>query len=240
MTVLVHPGRPGGVSGPDPRLVRLLVLAATAMVATHWLRLLPLGVAAPGATRYEDFVDLLTPYVVVGPLLAALARTGADRRTWAGALAGAAVFVQGHGIHLAANSIRHARGPGAPVDLWDEHVGHWLWFVGLALLVAATAPALGQALGLAGVRPGPGARALAVLVGFTWAANVVEGGVVPLGTALAVGLAALGRRPQTGATGPLLVLAFGVSLAAVAAWGLWWGGFPQPSELGWLSSPLSR
>ena len=47
-------------------------------------------------------------------------------------------------------------------------------------------------------------------------------------------------RQQTGATGPLLVLAFGVSLVTVAAWGLWWGGFPQPSELGWLSSPLSR
>lgn len=30
---------------------RLLALSATALVLTHWLRLLPLGYAAPGATR---------------------------------------------------------------------------------------------------------------------------------------------------------------------------------------------
>ena len=37
-----------------------------------------------------------------------------------------------------------------------------------------------------------------------------------------------------------VVLAFGLALVLVAAWGAWWGGWPQPSELGWLSRPLSR
>ena len=236
MTLLAQRAAAVGSPVASPRVTRLLVLSTLAMVATHWLRLLPLGFEAPGSTRYEDFVDLLTPYVVAGPALAALAHVGAPRRTWMLALLGAAAFTQGHGVHLAANSIRHARGPGAPVDLWDERVGHWIWFVGLALLVAAVT----HAVRLDGARVGPAAAGLAGLVGLTWAANVVEGGMVPLGTALAVALIVLGWRQRGGATGRLMVLAFVVSLLLVAAWGLWHGGFPQPSELGWLSRPLSR
>jgi hypothetical protein len=49
-----------------------------------------------------------------------------------------------------------------------------------------------------------------------------------------------GWRRRGTPTGRLLVLAFGLSLVLVAAWGAWWGGFPEPSELGWLSSPFSR
>jgi hypothetical protein len=206
---------------------RLLAASAVAMVLTHWLRLLPLGVAAPGATRYEDFVDLLTPYVLVGPALAVLARTGASRRSWALALLGAAVFTQGHGLHLAANSITFASGDAPPAYLWDEQVGHHLWFAGLTLLVVVVVQAVRT------LRVGPSACALGALVGLTWTANVVEGGAVPFGSALALGLAAYGWRLR-GSTGRLLVLAFGLSLGLIAAYGLWQGGFPQPSELGWL------
>ena len=211
-------------------VARLLALSAVALVATHWLRLLPLSLAAPGATRYEDFVDLLTPYVVAGPALAAMARTGADRRTWTAALLGTAVFVQGHGIHLSANSISYARGPQAPVHLWDETIGHLLWFAGLALLVGAVVLAVRAER----VGASPRAVALAALVGLTWAANVVEGGLVPLGSALAVALVVLGWRTRRAGAGRLLVVSFGLSLALVAAYGAWQRGFPQPSELGWL------
>lgn len=218
-----------------PRARRLLGWSAVALVATHWLRLLPLGFEAPGATRYEDFVDLLTPYAVAGPALAALALVGGSRRSWAMALLGAAAFTQGHGIHLSANSIRHAVGPVAPVDLWDERIGHWLWFVGLTVLTAAVTHAVAGAVPAG--RAGP---SLAALVGLTWAANVVEAGTVPLGVLLAGGLVAQGWRLRTTETGRLLVLAFGLALLLVAVWGAWWGGFPQPSELGWLSRPLTR
>ena len=235
MTVLAS--RDASVAGPPPRprVLRLLAVSAVALVATHWLRLLPLGFEAPGATRYEDFVDLVTPYAVAGPALAALAAVGASRRTWTLALLGAGAFTQGHGVHLSANSIRHAVGPVAPVDLWDEGVGHWIWFVGLALLTAAVAHAVAGA-----VPAGRAGHALAALVGLTWAANVVEAGIVPLGVLLAAGLAAQGWRLRATATGRLLVLAFGASLVLVAAWGAWWGGFPEPSDLGWLSRPFSR
>jgi hypothetical protein len=235
VTVLASRGTDVPAGPVGSRALRLLGWSVAALVATHWLRLLPLGFEAPGATRYEDFVDLLTPYAVAGPALAAVAAVGATRRTWVLTLLGAGAFTQGHGVHLSANSIRHAIGPAAPVDLWDERVSHWIWFTGLALLTAAVAHAV------AGVVPaGRAGLPLAALVGLTWAANVVEAGSVPLGVVLAGGLVAQGWRLRSTPTGQLLVLAFGLALVLVAAWGAWWGGFPQPSELGWLSRPLTR
>ena len=211
-------------------VARLLAASAVAMVLTHWLRLLPLGYPAPGETRYEDFVDLVTPYVVVGPALAVLARTGAPQRAWALALTGAAVFVQGHGLHLSANAISFTQGPAQPAYLWDEQVGHHLWFAGLVLLLVVV---VRQVRGLP-LPAGAGAVVLACLVGLTWAANVVEGGAVPFGSVLAVGLTAYGWRLRATATGRLLVVAFGLALMLTAAYGVVQGGFPQPSELGWL------
>ena len=76
--------------------------------------------------------------------------------------------------------------------------------------------------------------ALALLVGTTWAANVVEAGQAPLGAALATGLVGYGWWTRDRAPGRLLVLACSLSLALVLGWGLWHGGYPQPSELGWL------
>lgn len=209
---------------------RLLAASAVAMVLTHWLRLAPMGYAAPGSTRWEDFVDLPTPYVVAGPALAVLARTGAGRRAWALALLGAAAFASGQGMHISANSISYASGPADPAYLWDEQVGHHLWFAGLTLLLVVVVRAV-ERLPLP---TGPTPEALAVLVGVTWAANVVEGGAVPFGATLAAGLTAYGWRTRDRPTGRLLALAFGLSLLLVAVYGIQHGGFPQPSELGWL------
>ena len=209
---------------------RLLAASAVALVLTHWLRLAPLGFAAPGATRWEDFVDLLTPYVVAGPALVVLARTDASRRLWAAALAGSVLFVQGHGLHLSANSITFASGPAPPAYLWDEQVGHHLWFAGLTVLVLAVDRAT-RGLPL---RAGAAATVLALLVGVTWAANVVEAGAASFGSAVAVGLVAYGWRSRARATGRLLAVGYGLSLLLIAAYGVVLGGYPQPSELGWL------
>lgn len=232
-------GTPPGRPCPRHRHGVLLAVAATATVLTHWLRLLPLGRAAPGATRWEDWADLLTPYLVGGPLLAALAVLAVSRRRWAVALTGAAAFVQGHGVHLSANSIAHARGSAAPVHLWDETVGHALWFSGLAVLVGT---AVGATSGAAVrevpvVRPrvlaSAGLVLLVPVLGITWAANVVEGGTAALGSVLAAGLVMTGLRAGN-RPGRLLAASAAVSLVLVAGWGAWWGGWPEPSALGWL------
>jgi hypothetical protein len=159
-----------------------------------------------------------------------LARLQVGPGAWAAALLGSAVFVQGHGLHLSANSISYASGIDAPAYLWDEVVGHHLWFAGLTVVLVVVA----EAVRSSPVPLGPPARLLACLVGITWGVNVVEGGTVPFGASLALGLTVYGWRTRRGGAGTLLVLAFGLSLALVAAYGVLQGGYPQPSDLGWL------
>ena len=192
----------------------------------HHLGALPGGLGgAGGGTRWVDWVTLLTPYIVVGSALAALHAAGNDRRGWILALVGAALYVQGHGINLAANSISNARGGEAPAYLWDEVVGHWLWYGGFALLVLALARVVD-----APARPA--AVLLAVATGLTWTTNALEGTTAVGSIAVAAALTGWGWRRRAEGTGRLLLAAFGTSAGLLAAYGLWHLGFPAPSELG--------
>jgi uncharacterized membrane protein YagU involved in acid resistance len=56
----------------------------------------------------------------------------ARRRIWLVFGAGSIAYASGHGIHLAANSVANAS-PGPTAHLWDEVVGHYIWYVGVAL-----------------------------------------------------------------------------------------------------------
>lgn len=201
---------------------RWLAAWALAYSLLHHLGALPDGLgSAPHATRWVDWIDLLTPYAVVGTALAALAAAGTDRRGWWAALLGAGAYVQGHGIHLAANSIGNERGDAPPVHLWDEVVGHWLWYAGVALLVLALARAVQ-------VRATPVGLLLALAVGTTWTTNALEGTTAVGSLVVAAGFAGYGLR-RDGGTGPLLVVAFGASALLLAAYGMWHGGFPALS-----------
>jgi hypothetical protein len=199
---------------------RWLVGWAIAYNVTHHLGSLPGGLgAAGGGTRWVDWLDLLVPFLVVGTALAALAAAGTDRRGWTAAVAGAVLYVEGHGLHLAANSISNARGDDAPVQLWDEIVGHLLWYGGLALLVAV----LARGFTTAGLPVGPLSGVLAVLTGATWATNSLGAdGLRIAGLAGAIALCAYGWRLRGAGAGRLLLLAFGpsavgLSVALVAA-----------------------
>jgi hypothetical protein len=213
------------VTGPAPSAHRWAAAWAVAYNVLHHLGALPGGLgAAGGATRWVDWLDLLTPYAVVGTALAALAAARNDRRGWLLAACGAVAYASGHGIHLAANSIGNARGDAAPVHLWDEVVGHWLWYAGVALLVVALARALA-------LRASPLASGLAVLTGLTWTTNALEG-TTAVGSLLVAGaLAGWGWRRRREGTGQLLLVAFGLSALLLGAYGLWHGGFPAPSDL---------
>ena len=190
----------------------------------HHLGVLPGGLGDAGAgTRWVDWIDLLTPYAVVATALAALAAAGTDRRGWWTALVGAGVYVQGHGVHLAANSISNERGDAPPTHLWDEVVGHWVWYAGVALLVVALARAVP-------LRATPAAVALAVATGLTWTTNALEGTTAVGSLVVAAALAAQGARRRDG-TGWLLLAAFGTSAVLLLSYGLWQGGFPAPSSL---------
>lgn len=201
---------------------RWVALSAVAYNLLHHLGGLPGGLGDAGnGTRWVDWLDLLTPYAVVGTALAALAGTGTDRRGWRIALLGAGAYVSGHGVHLAANSIGNVRGDVAPIYLWDEVVGHWLWYAGVALLVVALTRAVP-------LRATPTAYALALATGLTWTTNAL-GGTTGLGSlAVAVGFAAWGWRRRSEGIGRLLLVAFGTSALLLAVYGVVHLGFPEP------------
>lgn len=199
-----------------------MALSAVAYNLLHHLGALPGGLGdAGGGTRWVDWLDLLTPYAVVGTALAALAVAGTDRRGWWLALLGAGAYVSGHGVHLAANSIGNVRGDVAPVHLWDEVVGHWLWYAGVALLVVALARAVP-------LPAAPSSYALALATGLTWTTNALAGTTGTGSLAVAAGLAVWGRRRRQEGTGRLLLVAFGTSAGLLAAYGLVHLGFPEP------------
>jgi hypothetical protein len=183
----------------------------------------------------SEAVDLLTPFAVVGSAAALLAVLGAARPALVLGLVAAILYVDGHGIHLAANSIAR-EGPGGEVErltyFWDERLSHlelvagWFGLLGAFCLAEAAAtrrPAASRAV----------LAAAAGLLGFALFTSTVEGQTwwVTLAAAPGFALWALrSGRPLAASVGA----AFGLAAAAILAWALAWGGVPQFSELRWL------
>jgi hypothetical protein len=223
-------GRSAGDAPDGGQPVAVGVRGALAAVALGYgvfhhvgAALAPLG--SVGLTRWADWVDLATPYAVLVPAAAALAAGRAGRRLWVVFLVGAVAYTDGHGVHLAANSIGN-QAPGQAAHLWDEVVGHYLWYAGAAVMFAALAAAFARY-----PRPaGAGCYALAVLVGVTHATNSLEGGTAVFGIVVAAAFTGWGWATRAG-LGRLLLVAYLPALLILAGYGLWHGGFPQPSEL---------
>jgi hypothetical protein len=207
-----------------------LVLLAVGYAVSHHVGTLFTGLGDVGSTqtRWADWIDLATPYVVTGAAGGALRAARASRLTWTIFWFAAVLYTQGHGIHLAANSVGNVA-PGDPAYLWDEHVGHYLWYTGFALLVATLAAALAERRHRGGV----GAHLLALLVGFTNFTNSVEGQTPVLGIVVAVVFVGWGFVTRDG-LGRVLLTAYGFSLLLFTAFGIWQGGFPEFSTLGWI------
>jgi hypothetical protein len=170
---------------------RTLALTALAYAVAHHLGLLPSGLgAAPEGTRWADWLDLAVPWLVLVPAAATVHAAEATRTTWFAFGAGAVAYASGHGIHLAANSVGNAD-PGRTAHLWDEVVGHHVWFAGVALVLAALASTMQG-------RPTPPALGyvLAVPCGLTWATNAVGGGTVWFSLLVAVVAAGAGWRAR--------------------------------------------
>jgi hypothetical protein len=186
-----------------------------------------LGEVGGTHTRWADWVDLATPYVVTGAAAGALRGAHATRGAWTVFWVATVVYVQGQGVHLAANSIGNALGGSEPIELWDEHVGHYLWYAGFWLIVAVLAATLSERR----PRGGVGGHLLALVVGFTHFTNSVEGQTAYAGIGVAVLFVLWGLLTREG-LGRLLVTAYGASLLLFAAYAVWQGGFPEFSEVG--------
>ena len=192
----------------------------------------PLGTV--GDTRVADWVDLLTPYAILGCAAMVLLAAGASRPAWIAFGVGAVTFTLGHGLHLAANSIAN-EAPSDVAHLWDEVVSHWIWYLGLFVVMASMAVAL---------RPREfHVGAVDLLVGFLVAVtlfnNFVEGGTPWLGVVLMLVAVVAGVRWRPAPVSRLILPIAGTVLSLLVAWGVYWfvsDGlvFPQFSELGWI------
>jgi hypothetical protein len=179
--------------------------------------------------RAEAAIDVITPFAVAASTVAVMLALGASRGAVLAAVFAGVLYVHGHGVHLAANSIHNEGGEGDVVYFWDERFSHieavlgWFGLVAAICLAervshrsASTSPAL---LGLA-----------ALLLGWTFFTSTVEGQTwwVELPAAALFGVWAL-RAPR-----PLLRAAAGafvVGAVLIAVWAIWHGGVPEFSDL---------
>lgn len=179
---------------------RALAATAVAYAVLHHLGLLPDGLGpGPDGTRWADWLDLLVPWLVLAPAAWTMVAAEASRGTWLAFGMGALAYANGHGIHLAGNSVANVE-PGDTAHLWDEVVGHAIWYAGVALLVGALATTMRG-------RPRPSwvGYPLALGMGLTWATNALGGGPVVLALLLALAAAGWGWRERDGLGVVLLV-----------------------------------
>ena len=203
---------------------RPLVAFAGAVLIFHLLPALVGGAAA-------DWIDLVTPFVVLGAAAVVFRAVGARGLPVVAAAAAAVLYVDGHGIHLAANSIKHEHPRGDVLrvaDFWDEDWGHFEWHLGLFLLVAALCVAA------RGARvPTRDGVATAALLGFTFFTITVEGGTWWLELAAAAAFvpwALRARQPVLSSCAGAFVL----GAALIGIWAVWHGGVPEFSDIGWI------
>ncbi|HET9020384.1 MAG TPA: hypothetical protein VFN34_00750 [Ornithinibacter sp.] len=197
----------------------------------------PLGTV--GETRVADWVDLLTPYVLLGCAAMVLARAGAARGPWILFGVGAVTFTLGHGLHLSANSVSNVTDAvvarASIVHLWDEVVSHWIWYTGLFLVLAALAWGLRGRTFRVGV---PGV-VLALLVALTLTNTYIEGGTPWLGVLFLAAAVVAGLLTRPDPVSRVLLLVGGAGVVLLVGWGVYWALadgslFPQVSDLGWI------
>ncbi len=196
--------------------------------------------------KLGDVLDVFTPLALM-PAYWLLFRIDRDRtpshNQVVAFLVLAALWVEGQGMHLAANSIGHLTKalPGSEVDtlarFYDEVLSHYLWHLGLVGLSALAiyrqwrSPFAGQRSGL-GVEIVAGS-----LHGFNYFITVVEAATAPLGVPFAAGVVVFTLVWGRGRLRQQPVLAFFFVAYAVATlfflgWGLYWGGLPEFSQVG--------
>jgi len=167
-----------------------LSLTALAYSLCHHVGSLPDGLGPAGrGTRVADWVDLAAPLLVLLPALLGVLAARRIRATYVWFAVGSWLYATGHGIHLSANSIGNVD-PHQTAHLWDEYVGHWTWYTGVAVLVGVLASTMVD-------RPVPRhplAWLLAVSVGVTWGTNATGGEFTGAGLVLAAGALGWGLR----------------------------------------------
>lgn len=197
----------------------------------------PLGTM--GETRVADWVDLLTPYAVIGTAAVVMVRARATTPQWILFGLGAVSFALGKGLHISANSASNVAdavvADSSIVHLWDEVVSHLIWYSGLFVLIVALAWALHHVT----FRAGSLDLVVAGLVALTLVNTYIEGAQPLLGLVFLAVLLATGIAWRPAAVSRLLLVVGGLGLVLLLGWGVYWlladgSVFPEFSELGWI------
>ncbi len=179
--------------------------------------------------RVEAAVDVLTPFAVAASTVAVMLALGARRGALLAAVVAGVLYVHGHGVHLAANSIHNEGIDEDVVYFWDERFSHIEAVLGWFGLVAAiclaersSARSAGTSAGLLGLA--------ALVLGWTFFTSTVEGQTwwIELPATALFCLWAV-REPR-----PLLRAAagaFAVGAVMIAVWAALHGGVPEFSDL---------
>jgi len=204
---------------------------------------------------YQDALDILTPLVLI-PLYWILFRSATRERSNLVEeiifMVLAAIWVAGQGMHLSANSINNLAEVLAKkqvIDItgtsiyqlayfFDEHLSHYMWHIGILGLAALLIyrewqhPSGNETTWWATILGG-------LIYGFTYFCIFLEGQTVLLGFPFALIITLLtliwGRKKL--AHHPILAFFFIACLVAsllFCCWGLYYGGFPQFSDVGLL------
>jgi len=202
---------------------------------------------------YQDALDHFTPLVLI-PIYWLLFRSsakGESRRVEEIAfMVLAALWVLGHGMHLAANSINNLvenLAKNLQIDIigsdihtliyfYDEKLSHYLWYSGILGLMALLSFREWK-------RPSNQITVWWMVIlagfihGFTLFCVFLEGQAVALGLPFIAIFTLLvliwGRKKLSNQ--PLLaffLIACMLALSLFLGWGLYWGGFPEFSEVG--------
>ena len=198
--------------------------------------------------KVADVFDVLTALVLL-PLYWLLLRMGQPKPI---ELSGmviffifAALWVQGQGMHLSANSIHHLLGGMETTDIYgltyfyDEVLSHYIWHIGIMGLSAFIIyrhwrnPYTDEQAPLWPI-------VLAGLIhGFTMFLIVIEAGTAPLGATFAFLAGLFGliwgwKRIRQRPVAVFFLISYFVATLFFVGWGIYWQGFPQFSEVGLL------
>ena len=206
-----------------------------------------------------DLVDLCTPFIMVFlvyKIYRSLRQTHLERfntpvqtHVILILILGSITFVEGHGMHLAANAIARHLTPNSNPSLFaldyffDEILSHIFWDSGIILISVGI---ILMGINLAKtytLRPRSISILFAsILYGFTYFVNAVEGQTVvftlPVAIVLPVIIVCLSYRKDLRLLkNPVLFMFFVGYLFSVCLfliWGIWNKGYPQFSERGWI------
>ena len=227
------------------RLIRLILIFAIAyavlLISPAFLsRQFPL---AP-LMKWGDVTDILTPLILI-PLYWLLFRLYRDdlpapRHVTAFMVFGA-LWIQGQGMHLSANSIGHLMKDLKDTDafkltyFYDEGLSHYLWHTGVMalntlLMLRQWRHPFSESSRLTSI------ALAACIYGLTYFITTIEAGTAPVGVPFAVVIALIGLWKRKELSQRPLVAFFVASylIAAIlfAVWGIYWRGLPQFSQVG--------